>query len=648
MILRADEQVGQYKIISELGRGGMATVYKAYHEKLDRHVAVKVMHQTFAEDNDFAERFKREAQIVARLDHPHIVPVYDYNEYNGMPYLVMKIVQGRSLKQMLIKKPPTLDEIIRIMTVIADATTYAHNQGILHRDIKPSNIVIDNENVPYLADFGLARIAAAGESTMSADVLLGTPNYMSPEQAKGAKDIDFRSDLYSLGIVLYELVVGQVPFSSPTPLAVIQDHINTPLPRPSEINPDVPQPVERVLRKALAKKPDQRYHSANQMISEFTQAVRDGNLESLADDRKHMADDSLARWRDAYVTLELQSNSETEGVDSIAQSIKNLAQPSLADVKPQSPIPTEDQSAPPRIQNTLMTTTATRVRHEPYARIWMMTGAGIFILSVFLMASVILNASNTILAIADISQQMESNRPNLIQATDEARRFLYDVADMDVETAREAISADPEHAMNYLALAKAYYIVRNLPDARLALNQGKAIDDNLISYFATAASLADDAGDTTTSLVYAILLWEVTLDDDSEEGQLAYNAVTQLLYNKSLEVQNIRLSRDNITDIEEILGNEDSQIIVRSPITRIIVANNHIEQGQTRFATLAIRLWDNDTYMLSVAKLVSARYDILIEDIDTAITTLTELVEASTTPQWIVTIARNLINEIKD
>ena len=172
---RAGEQVGQYEIISELGRGGMATVYKAYHALLDRQVAIKVMHQSFIDDNNFTERFKREAQIVARLEHPHIVPVYDYSEYQGMPYLVMKIIQGRSLKQTLFKSPPTLDEIIHIMTAVADATTYAHNKGVLHRDIKPSNIVIDTDNVPYLADFGLARIVSAGESTMSADVLLGTP-----------------------------------------------------------------------------------------------------------------------------------------------------------------------------------------------------------------------------------------------------------------------------------------------------------------------------------------------------------------------------------------------------------------------------------------------------------------------------------------
>ena len=258
------------------------------------------------------------------------------------------------------------------------------------------------------------------------------------------------------------------------------------------------------------------------------------------------------------------------------------------------------------------------------------------------MASVILNASNTVLAIADIAQQMESERPNLRQTSNEANRLLYDVPDLSVQAAEEALADNPDNTINHLALAKAYYITRNLPDARLALNQGKAIDDNLISYLATAASVADNADDTTTSLVYAVLLWEVTADDNSEEGQLAYNAVTQLLYNKSLEVQNIKLSRDDVSDIREVLGDGDPQSIVRSEITRIIIANNHIEQNQNRFATLAIRLWDDDTYALSVAKLVSARYDILIKDIDTAITTLTELVEASTTPQWIVTIATGL------
>ncbi len=279
------QQVGPYQIIRQLGQGGMATVHKAYHAKLDRYVAIKVLHQVFQGDESFLARFEREAQIVAKLEHPHIVPVYDYSEHEGQPYLVMKHVEGRTLKNLLSDRPLTLQQILDIMTPIAGALTYAHSQGVLHRDIKPSNIILGKDGVPYLTDFGLARIAQAGESTMSQDVMLGTPQYISPEQARGEKNLDARTDLYSLGVVLYELVVGRVPFSGDTPYAIVHDHIFSDLPMPSSINPEIPPQVERVLVKALAKNPADRYQSAVEMIEAFRQAVMDSGLRQLSPDR---------------------------------------------------------------------------------------------------------------------------------------------------------------------------------------------------------------------------------------------------------------------------------------------------------------------------------------------------------------------------
>jgi serine/threonine-protein kinase len=159
------------------------------------------------------------------------------------------------------------------MTAVGSALTFAHEKGILHRDIKPSNIIIDADNIPYLTDFGLARIAEAGESTMSADMLLGTPHYISPEQAKGQKSLDGRTDIYSLGVVLYELVVGRVPFSADTPFAVIHDHIYSPLPRPTHVNPDISPRVEQVLLKSLAKNPEDRFATASEMVEAFRDGI---------------------------------------------------------------------------------------------------------------------------------------------------------------------------------------------------------------------------------------------------------------------------------------------------------------------------------------------------------------------------------------
>lgn len=292
------QMLGPYKIIAQMGSGGMATVYKAHHERLDRTVAIKMLHEAFREDRNFHARFQREAQIVARLEHPHIVPVYDFDEFNGRPYLVMKYIEGRTLKAELDDHALTLGEILTLLPPIAAALDYAHGQGVLHRDVKPSNIIIENTGVPYVTDFGLARMAQLGESTLSHDILLGTPHYISPEQAMGNRDLDSRTDLYSFGIVLYELVVGRVPFSADTPFAVIHDQIYRELPKPSSINPELKPEVDAVLQKALAKNPAERYATATEMVDAFRRAVEQTNLKGLNPERSSLASESLAKVRD--------------------------------------------------------------------------------------------------------------------------------------------------------------------------------------------------------------------------------------------------------------------------------------------------------------------------------------------------------------
>jgi len=267
------ENVGPYRIVEQLGRGGMATVFKAYHAALDRYVAIKVLHPAFQEDPNFLARFQREARIVAKLDHPNIVPIYDFSEHRGHPYLVMRFVEGETLKARLRRGPLDLNEVRRVMEAVGDALSYAHQQGILHRDIKPSNIILTPEGQIYLTDFGLARMAEAGESTLSRDVMVGTPQYISPEQAKGETRLDARTDIYSLGVVLYEMLVGRAPFQADTPYAIIHDHIFTPLPLPRSIKPDLPEPLERVLLKALAKEPEDRFHSVEEMVTAFRAAL---------------------------------------------------------------------------------------------------------------------------------------------------------------------------------------------------------------------------------------------------------------------------------------------------------------------------------------------------------------------------------------
>ena len=272
MSFNIGENVGPYRIIEQLGQGGMATVYKAYHASLDRYVALKVLHTAFHQDQTFITRFQREARVVARLEHPNIVPIYDYSEHESRPFLVMKYIEGDTLKARLNQGPLTSEEIEQVVNSVGAALAYAHKQGILHRDVKPSNVMIATDGAMYLADFGLARIAEAGESTMSSDSIMGTPQYISPEQAMGKKDLDAGTDIYSFGVMLYEMVVGQVPFSADTPFSIIHDHIYTPLPLPKKVNPNVPEPVQRVLLKALAKDRLDRYTATEELMTAFKEA----------------------------------------------------------------------------------------------------------------------------------------------------------------------------------------------------------------------------------------------------------------------------------------------------------------------------------------------------------------------------------------
>lgn len=271
-MIKPGESVGPYRIIEQLGQGGMATVYKAYHAALDRYVAIKVMHPAFKEDPGFLERFRREARIVAKLDHPHIVPVYDFSEHEGTPYLVMRYIEGKTLKARLQQDPVSKDEMLHIIKLAANALSYAHKEGVLHRDIKPSNIILTPGGGVFLTDFGLARIAQSGESTLSRDMMVGTPQYISPEQALG-EELDARTDIYSLGVVLFEMATGRVPFSSDTPYSIIHDHIYSPLPLPSKINPDVSPEVERVILKAMAKGREDRYQDATELAAALEKAL---------------------------------------------------------------------------------------------------------------------------------------------------------------------------------------------------------------------------------------------------------------------------------------------------------------------------------------------------------------------------------------
>ncbi len=255
-------QIGRYEVQQVLGKGGMATVYLALDPRFRRHVAIKILPRQFQHDPQFSARFEREAQTIASLEHVAIVPVYDYGEEDGQPYLVMRHLPGDSLSMRIKQGPMALDEVLPIIERIGSALDFAHARGVIHRDVKPGNIIFDTDGNAYLTDFGIVRLAESTTQLTNSGGLVGTPAYMAPEMA----DPDGLSplvDIYALGVMLYEMLTGEQPFQATTPMGVLMAHVTRPIPRIGDKRPDLPAGMQIILEKALAKQPVDRYQSAS-------------------------------------------------------------------------------------------------------------------------------------------------------------------------------------------------------------------------------------------------------------------------------------------------------------------------------------------------------------------------------------------------
>jgi serine/threonine protein kinase len=267
-------QIKHYRILREIGGGGFAKVYLAQDENLKREVAIKVLHANLAEDSDFRRFFEREAQLVAALEHLAVVPIYDYGEINGQLYLVMRYMRGGTLSDHLekTKRALTLAEVIKLLERLAPTLDAIHAKGVIHRDLKPSNILYDDAGSSFIADFGIARMQQATSRLTQTGVSFGTLQYSSPEQVTGESTLDHRSDIYTLGVIVYELLTGEYPFWSDTPLGWVYKHLESPIPNVREINRKLPEGVQGVVEGMMAKSREDRYASVAAVLADLKRA----------------------------------------------------------------------------------------------------------------------------------------------------------------------------------------------------------------------------------------------------------------------------------------------------------------------------------------------------------------------------------------
>ena len=255
--------LGEYKLTEEIGEGGMATVYKAYQTSLQRPVAIKVLY--YQEDTSLA-RFEREAKAVASLRHRNILIVYEYGEEDGSPFIAMEYVEGGTLEDRLNGEPMDWRHVIELTIPIAEALHYAHSHGIIHRDIKPSNILMPQEDWPVLADFGLVKNTEDQTGLTQTGTFMGTPSYIAPEQARDV-ELDFRADMYSLGVIMFEMITGKLPFDYESPNKILLAHVTEPPPAPRELNPKCPPALEQVILRTLKKSASERYADMQEMVN---------------------------------------------------------------------------------------------------------------------------------------------------------------------------------------------------------------------------------------------------------------------------------------------------------------------------------------------------------------------------------------------
>ncbi len=506
----AGTTLGKYQVMERLGRGGMADVYRAYQPGLDRYVAIKVMHGHLTEDPSFITRFKREAQSVAGLRHPNIVQVIDFDVQDDEYYMVMEYVQGQTLKALLQQQGALpVAQALDIAIRLADALAYAHSQGMIHRDIKPANILFSKDNTPILADFGIARLMDLSGLTAGSAVI-GTPAYISPEAGRGEK-VDERADIYGLGIVLYEMLTGKVPYDADTPYAVILKHINDPLPLPRQFVESLPESVERIVLKALAKNKEDRFQTAAEFKTALENA-RAGVASELPTQtemkRTRSAQETAGTLVEAPAPRPASRSlpfavvaviivvvvlggvvllaSRPTTTPPAATSTAILQAPAIAATSTSAPTatPVIVGTSPTAATTATSTAVATSISMPATSGAAMQTGAGKYAqLTADVMRSLIAESPERELERVEEALKADPQSYDLLVLRARIRVEIPDLRNKSGEDAEAAIKIDPNRPEAYIPLA-AYYQFRDKPQD----NSGAAVDDNkkAVTYYTQA------------------------------------------------------------------------------------------------------------------------------------------------------------------
>ena len=593
MAFNTGENIGSYRVMEKLGRGGMATVYKAYHAKLDRYVALKVLHPAFLEDPNFLARFQREARLVAKLEHPNIVPVYDFAEHEEQPYLVMKYIEGETLKAYLNRGRLEVDQIWNVVDAVGAGLAHAHNEGILHRDVKPSNVIVANDGKIYLADFGLARIAQSGESTLSSDMIMGTPQYISPEQAKGEKNLDNGTDIYSFAVMLYEMVVGEVPFSADTPFSIIHDHIYSPLPLPHLVNPSVPDEVERVLLKALAKERADRYENVEDLNAAFKQA-----------------------WNDADVDM---------AEVTMTSPIQEIKQPEPTP----PPIPTSTLPQDENREDNSASATPTKKKRK----LWLSIIGGLVLLCLCLLAVVAIldNQSDEPFE----REQPELNLPAPADNAPNAPPPLGENTSPRIEEAQKWISESPNDPYAHLELALA--LLDDAPEQKQLISQTLNKAGNLagddIGFFEGAGFDLLDRELWTGSAVMFLRTLEIAQGEGIVNEEIIYFFHESAYKAAGLPETPKFLPFEKISRVDK-------------PMSLIVEARHTLYHGNPEDALSLLREAKKLNPGFPEALLLEAEIHIRGKRIDKARQTLEQLLRIEQIPEWIFVEAEDALNQL--